>query len=260
MEKTFEYETKMLNTKDIVIDELGQRDVERRKAQFGKIMQQFDPNLVQDIEVAFIDGKYYCFDGQMTRKVLIARNRGKDLCVRCKVYNGMTKMDAANMFIKQRGIVSNVDATDKIRVMANYGDKDAVNFIRVTEANGLNISWTKAKSKSAVVAVSTLFNEFKQFNDLDAYGQFIRVIRNAWNGDPDGSAAPILKGLALFMRTYKGKFKEETLIGKLSSKRPVDIIRDARADRTSGARKYAVQILLAYNFGLREERRLPNLL
>lgn len=37
-------------------------------------------------------------------------------------------------------------------------------------------------------------------------------------------------------------------------------IRDAQADRTSGARKYAVQILLAYNYGQREENRLPNLL
>lgn len=88
-----------LNTKDILIDDLGQRDVNRRRAQFNKIMRTFDPNLIQPISVALIDGKYYCFDGQMTMKVLKARNAGRDLCVKCRVYNGMTKMDAANMFI-----------------------------------------------------------------------------------------------------------------------------------------------------------------
>lgn len=260
MPKAFEFETKSLNTKDIVVDELGQRDVERRRAQFNKIMRAFDPNLVQEIEVALIDGKYYCFNGQMTRKVLIARNGGKDLCARCKVYHGMTKLDAAMMFIKQRGIVSTVDITDTIRVMANYGDRDAVDFIRVTESNGLNISWTKSKCKNAVVAVSTLFNEFKAFNDNEAYGQYVRVIKGAWNGDPDGQRAQILRGLSLFMRTYKGQAREEVLINKLKAKLPMDIIRDAQADRSSGARKYAVQILNTYNFGQREANRLPNLL
>lgn len=43
-------------------------------------------------------------------------------------------------------------------------------------------------------------------------------------------------------------------------KNPIDIVRDAQVDRSSGARKYAVQILLAYNFGQREANRLPNLL
>ena len=43
-------------------------------------------------------------------------------------------------------------------------------------------------------------------------------------------------------------------------KKSMDIVRDAQVDRTSGARKYAVQILLAYNFAQREANRLPNLL
>lgn len=44
-----------LNTKDILIDDLGQRDVNRRRAQFNKIMRTFDPNLIQPISVALID-------------------------------------------------------------------------------------------------------------------------------------------------------------------------------------------------------------
>ena len=134
-----------INTKEIIVDELGQRDVNRRRAQFNKIMRTFDPNLVQPISIAHIDGKNYCIDGQMTMKVLKARNAGRDLCVKCRVYDGLTLMDAADMFVNQRGTVSNVTLADKIRVKANYGDKQAIDFMRITENNGMNISWTGIK-------------------------------------------------------------------------------------------------------------------
>ena len=260
MAKKIEYQMLDINTADIMVDELGQRDVNRRRAQFNKIMRNFDPNLVQPISVALIDGKYYCFDGQMTMKVLKAKNADRDLCVKCRVYNGMTKLDAAEMFINQRGITSRVTLADQIRVKANYGDPKARNFETLTENNGLEISWTGSKAKNAVVAVSTLWNEFISMNDNDLYESYIRVIRQSWNGDPSGAQAQILKGLGIFVKTYKGQYKEDILISKLSKKLPNDIIRDAQADRTTGARKYAVQILLAYNYGQREENRLPNLL
>ena len=83
--------------------------------------------------VVEIDGKNYCIDGQMTMKVLKARNAGRDLCVKCRVYDGLTMMDAATMFVNQRGTVSNVTLADKIRVKANYGDKQAIDFMRITE-------------------------------------------------------------------------------------------------------------------------------
>mgnify|MGYP006978919563 FL=1 len=260
MAKKIEYQMLDINTADILVDELGQRDVNRRRAQFNKIMRNFDPNLVQPISVALIDGKYYCFDGQMTMKVLKAKNADRDLCVKCRVYNGMTKLDAAEMFINQRGITSRVTLADQIRVKANYGDPKARNFETLTENNGLEISWTGSKAKNAVVAVSTLWNEYISMNDNDLYESYIRVIRQSWNGDPSGAQAQILKGLGMFVKTYKGQYKEDILISKLSKKLPNDIVRDAQADRTTGARKYAVQILLAYNHGQREENRLPNLL
>lgn len=260
MAKKIEYQMLDINTADIMVDELGQRNVNQRRAQFNRIMRNFNPNLVQPISVALIDGKYYCFDGQMTMKVLKAKNADRDLCVKCRVYNGMTKLDVADMFINQRGFTSHVTLADQIRVKANYGDPKARNFETLTENNGLEISWTGSKAKNAVVAVSTLWNEYISMNDNDLYESYIRVIRQSWNGDPSGAQAQILKGLGMFVRTYKGQYKEDVLILKLSKKLPNDIVRDAQADRTTGARKYAVQILLAYNYGQREENRLPNLL
>lgn len=260
MAKTTEYQLLDINTRDITVDNPGQRDVNRRRAQFNKIMREFDPNLVQPVSVALIDGKYYCFDGQMTMKVLKEKNGGRDLCVKCRVYSGMTKMDAANMFIKQRGISSPPTLADRIRVKGNYGDKKSLDFQRYTEKNGLEISWTGNSAKNTVVAVSALWGEYLLMNDNELYGSFIRIIKGAWDGDPAGAQANILKGLGLFVRTYQGQYKEDVCIAKLHRVLPSEIIRNASADRTTGARKYAVQVLLAYNYGQREETRLPNLL
>ncbi len=254
-----EIKSMRINTKDIIVNPMAQRDVERRRAQFNKIMRQFNPDLVNPIKVAFIDGKYYCFDGQMTMKVLKARNKGKDLCVDCKCFYGLTEMDMAELFCNQSGIVSKVTVADKLRVMNNFGDAESVNIVRLTEANGLEISWNGQKGKNAIVAVATLIDSFRLMDGMkypDDFAQVIRIIKGAWDGDPSGSCAEILKGVTLFCKTYKGEFDEARLIRKLHDKLPVDIVRDARVDRSGGSRKYGVQILQIYNGSLRQP--LPN--
>lgn len=253
-----EYLLADINTKDILVNPKGQRDVERRKAQYNKIMREFDPNLVQPVSVARINGKYYCFDGQMTMKVLKARNRGRDLPVKCRVYNGMTEYEAAMMFVKQRGFSSNLAPADKLRVKANYGDEKATDFVRLTERNGLNISWCGSRARNTVVAVNRLWEEYLAFKGGEEYESFCRVIRMAWNGDPSSAHTKILSGVGLFMRTYNGQYKEDLLIKRLSKFSPAEIIRNADVDRSSGARKYAAQILYAYNYGVREENKLRN--
>ncbi len=136
--------------------------------------------MVNDIKVALIDGKYYCFDGQMTMKVLKARNGGKDLMVNCKVYYGKTKLGAANLFVKQNGTVSQVIAHDKLRVLYNYGDENVVNFVRLTEMNRVIVEWNGTGGKNKVAAVSTLYKIFNDFNDPYEYSTFLKVLCEAW--------------------------------------------------------------------------------
>lgn len=248
-----------INTKDIIVNPLAQRDVESRKAQFNKIMRTFDPDLVNPVKLAVINGKHYCFDGQMTMKVLKARNKGKDLAINCECYYGLTELDMANLFVQQNGTVSKVKEADKLRVMANFGDEESVAIVNLTERNGLEISWNGGKRKNAIIAVSTLRDVFREINGLgcpDVFGEFIRVVKEAWDGDPDSLASKILYGVGIFVKTYYGQYDHDRLVKKLREKLPKDIIRDAQIDRSSGMRKYAVQILQVYNGSLRNP--LPN--
>lgn len=254
-----DFEYKQLSTKEIIVNPNAQRDVSKRDAQFRKIMKEFDPRLVNDVKVAQIGGKYYCFDGQMTMKVLKAQNRGNDLLVRCKVFRGMTDLDAADMFVRQNGTTSQVSTMDKLRVDFNYGKKDVVNFVRLTEMNGVTIDWTKGAGKNKIVAVSTAFRIFNDFCDPGDYSEFLHILREAWGGDPESFRNEIMSGLHLFMKAYRGQYKPKTLISKLARISPKAIIREAKLSTASGDRKYAIQILNAYNYNA-STNRLPELL
>ncbi|WP_312281170.1 DUF6551 family protein [Oscillibacter sp.] len=256
---TTDFEYKQLSTKEIIVNPSAQRDVNKRDAQFRKIMKEFDPRLVNDISVAQINGKYYCFNGQMTMKVLKARNRNNDLLVRCKVFHGMTELDTAEMFVKQNGTTSQVSAMDKLRVEFNYGNRAVVDFVRLTEMNGVVIDWTKSAGKNKIVAVSTAFQIFNDFNDPREYSEFLHILREAWGGDSWSFRHEIMSGLYLFMKAYREQYKSKTLVSKLSRVSPKTIIREAKISTASGDRKYAIQILNAYNFNA-SINRLPDLL
>lgn len=248
----------LINTKDIYVDELGQRDVDRRRGQFNKIMKSFNPLKVNDLKVALIDGKYFCFDGQMTMKVLKARNKGRDLDVPCRIYTGLTMLDVATLFCDQNENKSPVNISDVLRVKSNYGDINAIEFIRYTEKSGVDISWKHIKSRNSITAISTAYNVFLTFKDRNMYATMLSCMKAAWDGLDDAFSAKMLRGMGLFFTTYGGEIDIDRLKKKLAYVRPSEIIRDASIDRSHGARKYAVLILHQYNKGAVESKRLPN--
>lgn len=259
MKYSTNFDYRQLSTKEIIVDEKGQRDVNHRSAQFNKIMKTFNPLLVNDVKVVYVGGKYYCWDGQMTMKVLKARNGGNDCTVRCKVFYDQTLLDAANLFVAQNGTVFNVSTVDKLRVKYNYGDPDVSSFVRMTEMNGISIDWGNSKGRNKVVAVSNLYQIFNSFEDTSEYSQFLSILRDTWGGCPDSFRREIMSGLYLFMTTYRGKYDVKRLRAKLAETTPTVIIRDARVSAAPGARKYAYQIYNAYNKST-VKYRLPDLL
>lgn len=258
MKCTTDFEYKQVNTKEIITDAKGQRNVESRQAQFHKIMKTFNPRLVNPIKVGFVDGKYYCFDGQMTMKVLKARNGGHDLLVPCKVHYGLTLAEIADLFIAQNGTQSAVVQQDKLRVMFNYGDPDVTSFVRLTELNGIRIDWTAGYAKNKVVAVTAMYEVYKSFKNPCAYSEFCEILRTSWDGEPASFKREIINGLSIFMKAYGDKAPKQQIIKALRNVSPQKIIRDGKASNATGYRKYAIQIFNAYN-SRRSTGRLPEL-
>lgn len=244
---THQYVT--LNTKDLTVDELYQRDVDPRK--IARITKNYDPCLVNAPKVSYRDGKYYIFDGRHTCAAEKAvRGKGRNVDVECKVFSGLSRLDEMELFVEQNGESSAVSANDKFRALKNFGDPDVVGMCNAAERAGVRVDFTTGKALNKVTAVRTLMRIYLRM-PTEQFVDMLTVIRTAWSGIPEGFGQEILKGMEQFYANYYGDFKSENLIKSLSKIAPIQIVREGKAlgaAQTSGT-VYARIILRVYNLG-----------
>ena len=68
-----------------------------------QIVDQFSPELVNPIKVAFLDGKYIILDGKHTRAALRKIKGSESFPILCKVYSGLTYEEEAELFCQLCG-------------------------------------------------------------------------------------------------------------------------------------------------------------
>lgn len=252
----FRTEYKKLNTKYLFVDDLYQRSLDKHRV--NKIVEEFNQNLVNPIKVSYRNGKYWVIDGHHTMAALIAKNKGNDLLVDCKVFYGMTWLDEVNLFLEQNGkFARTVNINDKLRAMKNAGDPDVSQMCKLTEKCGFQIDFKGSKGNNKIVALSTLTRAYSAL-DPDEFVEYLSLIKKTWGGSEESLCREILQGTFIFYKTYKGKFKTQNFVSRLKKVSPVAIVRDGRVSSAPGASKYARQILGWYNRNAKD--RLPDLL
>jgi len=248
-------EVKKLNTKDLVVDMMYQRDVDMKR--IAKMEKDYDPCLVNFVKVSFRDGKYYIFDGRHTVVLEKAvRGNGEDVSVACLVYKGLTRLDEMELFVAQNGEnAARVGINDKLRALYNFGDTDVVGMVTASQCAGVRVDFTKWQATNKVTAVSTLMHQYlrmprEQFIDM------LSTIKAAWLGVPDSFCREILSGMERFYAAYYGDFKAKDLASSLSKITPIQIVREGKglgSAALSGS-TYARIILRQYNNGRRNKR------
>lgn len=246
MKNTVDYEYKPINTKNINVDRLYQRDLNMTKVR--KIVRAFNPYLVNAVKVSFRDGKYYVFDGQHTIAAIKEKNRGNDCQVDCKVFYGLTRLDEMNLFIAQNGEASAVQSREKFRALNNNGDPEIRDMVRLCTMAGLIADFERGQSQNRIIATSTLYKAYKELDSED-FVDMLKIIKEAWDGSTDSLVGDIIGGMAIFYKTYVGEFKRKTLVDRLKRKSPTEIVRDGKVSNASGTRKFARVILGVYNKG-----------
>ena len=250
-------EVKKLNTKDLLVDELYQRDVDMKR--IGAMVKDYDPCLVNFIKVSFRDGKYYIFDGRHTSVLeKTVRGKGDDVSVACLVYKGLTRYDEMELFVAQNGKSVPVNINAKLKALYNFGDKDVKGMVDAAQCAGVRVDFTKGQAVNKVTAISTLIKLYMRM-ERDQYIDMLYVLRETWEGIPDSFCREMLIAMEKFYQAYWGKFKSKDLIKSLKKVTPVQIVREGKSIGAAAltASVYARIILRTYNMN-RTTHRLPD--
>lgn len=251
-----EYEYRFIRPSQIKVDTSYQRELDQRRD--AKIIKNFNANIFNEPKVSYRDGKYWVFDGQHSVAAWIAKFGDKPIY--CKVYKGLTWLEEVELFLGQTGLSKQLTKNENLRPKFNANDPEVRMMVDCAERAGFLVDFKQGQARSRIVATGSLYDAYKMLGSVEFY-DMLCVIRSAWgNDDSDAVAGIMLKGMAMFYKTYRGKFKSADLVKRLQKVSPATIIRNAKTYASrSTAKNYAREILKAYNVK-RSSNRLDDIL
>lgn len=234
-----------VNTAEIFVPEEYQREF--KPYMVKKILKNWDDNVVNMPKVSKRNGKYWVFDGQHTIAALKSKNDGQDIWVLCQVFEGLTIEEEANLFRKQRGATTAVHKNEDLRAAFNVGDKEVVQMVEIAKSCGCIIDFRKNKKSHCCVALNKLVQLYENLS-TEQFKEMLTLIEDGWNGDPDGYIGYVMGGLALFIKTYWGKYNRKVLLAKMQkTMTAAGVISDTATVRTKTDKTIARAILNRYN-------------
>lgn len=245
------YTYKQINSSSIYSDPEYQRVVDF--ARVKNIVSNFNPSLVNPIKVSSRNNKYYVFDGQHTLAALKMRNGNKDLAVECKVYTGLTQQDEAILFSEQNGISRSVKINAKMKALYAAGDKEIIEMHDLIASQGIKFDFSECKGRNKIIACSTIYKIFKK-TTCSEFCDILSIIKDSWNGDPESFNKEILSGVYVFYINFKSQIDKKKAISQFSKISPQAIIREGKLFKDGGDKRFAKQLVIAYNKKLRGNR------
>ena len=222
-----------------------QRQTDSTRA--NDIAAHFDERIANEPKVSFRDGRYFVFDGQHTILARIKLNGGKHLPVLCKVYYDLSAEDEAFLFAAQTGLSSKLTSGEKLRAKAFSNDRTALDFIEANSKAGIDVSLSNSVGRYRLRCVSTAFDEFQRLG-YKKYIKAMRIICEAWEGNPDSFHVPVIIGICRFVNLYDGCYNHEKIVCALCNVDPKTFVEEAEKDSSLvGVNRYLNYIFSLYN-------------
>ena len=239
----------MLNSKQLKCDPAYQRELDSKK--IYKILDKFNPLRVNVVKVSHRDDAYWIFDGQHTTAALVAHNGGKDLMVECKIYEGLSQQDEAELFARQKEFEKRPGVADIMKALYASGDTEMVELKKLVESAGFIFDFSKSKANNRIVCCDKIYKIYRNAKQND-FVLFLRTLKTIWNGKADSLTKEIVGGLWEFCRTYWGTMDTDTLVKKLGKVEPSEIIAKGKALKdVKGDKRYAFPMVDIYNSRLK---------
>lgn len=248
---TTNYKTMQLSTSEIEVDETYQRDF--RPAIVKKILDKWNDCLVNPPKVSKRDGKYFVFDGQHTIAAIKKRNGGNNQIIECRVYEGLTQKDEADLFVAQFGENAALRKNEAFRAKFNTGDDEIVRMVKLAEKHGCLIDFKESKKDHYCTAVAKLYSIYKDSTTAQ-FEEILNIIEEAWDGNKDGYRACIMDGIATFVKKYWNEYDRKALISRLQKIDPMFLIKETYLAKQKTGKVMARAILNVYNNKARGNR------
>lgn len=224
-----------------------------------RLIREWDERLLDPVTVSFRDGRFYVVDGQHRISAMRKMNGGRGVMVDCKVYDGLTYEQEADLCYKLDKAKKRLSLSQSTNVLAESGaDAEITEVKRLIENCGFIWALGKSHGKTGeIVSTRALVNAYRLLGGA-SFTRMLQLLWDTWEGDPRSLTAAVLAGMALFIKTYDTELNDKTFVSRLSQCDPDEINRRGRADFSTSntALRFARVILEKYN-GQRGGRKLP---
>ena len=251
--KKFKYQDKEICASQIFADPTYNRFISKK--QVSAIVDNFNPNLVNDLKVSYRDDKYWIFDGNHTLKALIQRAGKDNIYVKCRVYFGMTKEDEARMFALQNGISRKVSNNYKLRALNIAKDPEVNKFKDACAKAGAQCSFTATNAAYHIKCYDAAYKIYLKRGE-EHFVNVLKMIIRTWSGSPDSLRKEIICGMDILLYTFP-EIDIERLKYVLHEIAPKTIIAKGKADvYFTGYKRFAAQMAKAYTKKLKKNSKV----
>jgi hypothetical protein len=242
------YEYRQLMSHVLFTDTSYQRPVDAARVE--KIVEDFDPRLVNILKVSSRDGHFYVFDGAHTLMALKRVHGDAPFLVDCKVFSGLTYEDEAYLFALQTGESKDVAFGVRLRAMLVSKSGEAGAFRVHTENVGLALSDRQGgAAKNTITALAKAYKPYKD-RGPEEYERILRLIADTWDGAAWSLTSYVLGGVSVFLGEYGETVNRERFVKRLRSV-TYEALRDEakRQRRSSSDVAHALALIKEYNHG-----------
>ncbi len=221
---------------------VAQKDVD-------KIIREWNGREITPVVVSFRDGKFNVVDGQHHIEAMRQKAGGRDVIVPCIIHTGMTYEQEAELYARLDRDKKRLTLRQYTKAVVEAGsDANIMEVKRLTEEVGFIWALGEPTGEPFEIAPIRALINAHQLLGGEAFARMLSLLAGAWQGAPNSLKAPMLSGMALFIKTYEVELSDRAFIRRMSIVSPEEIIRLGRIETDVGLR-FARIILDKYNGG-----------
>lgn len=210
----------------LIVDPAYQRPVEEKRV--ARIVDAFDPKQVGTLELSKRkNGSYAVVDGQHRLAALKALGRKQAYAT---VHEGLGRKEEADLFARLNMGRKQLKPYERFAAQVFAGDERAVAISNAVTASGFKIARSDASFADRPTDIRAIRALEVAFGDLGeaSFAEMMLALRDCWFGQAGTTDAQILRGFAIFWKSYGERFTEDHA-ERLKRADPIIIMQNARA-------------------------------